>query len=208
MAPDYHHGDLPHVLRAAAAEVITERGLGAFSLREVARRAGVSHAAPAHHFGDTQGLLTSLAVEAMDALAAVTRTAPEPGDDPIQALTASGKAYVNIALSHPAHCQVIFRNDVIDPLDPEYRRAGSGAYAVLTDRLEAVRDHLDADFDIHLAAKLCWTTLQGLLAIFDTMISLDESEDRIPFERNQLIEEFTRTIVGGLANGAIAGGSA
>src|SRR5258707_3669661 len=68
----YHHGDLPNALRRAAVEVIEERGLAAFSLREVARRAGVSHNAPAHHFGDVRGLLTSLAVEGFDLLSATT----------------------------------------------------------------------------------------------------------------------------------------
>ena len=65
-ATTYHHGDLPNALRRAAVEVIEERGLGAFSLREVARRAGVSHTAPAHHFGDMRGLLTSVAIEGFD----------------------------------------------------------------------------------------------------------------------------------------------
>jgi AcrR family transcriptional regulator len=63
MTDRYHHGDLPNALRAAAVDVIAESGIGGFSLREVARRAGVSHNAPAHHFGDMTGLLTSLAVE-------------------------------------------------------------------------------------------------------------------------------------------------
>ena len=57
----YHHRNLPAVLREVTAELVSERGPAGFSLREVARRAGVSHAAPAHHFGDTRGLLTSLA---------------------------------------------------------------------------------------------------------------------------------------------------
>lgn len=57
----YHHGDLRAALLHAAEEELAERGMEAFSLRSVAKRAGVSHAAPAHHFGDAQGLLTALA---------------------------------------------------------------------------------------------------------------------------------------------------
>ena len=56
----YHHGDLPDTLRRAAAELIAERGAAGFSLREVARRAGVSHAAPAHHYGDSTERLAEL----------------------------------------------------------------------------------------------------------------------------------------------------
>ena len=59
----YHHGDLRAVLLHAAEAELAERGIEAFSLRSVAKRAGVSHAAPAHHFGDTGGLLTALAAQ-------------------------------------------------------------------------------------------------------------------------------------------------
>ncbi len=105
MAPDdqYHHGDLPNALRHAAVEVITEKGLGSFSLREVARRAGVSHAAPAHHFGDTRGLLTSLAIEAFSHLKAATEAAAAAEPDPRLRLAAVGRAYVEMGINHPAH---------------------------------------------------------------------------------------------------------
>ena len=65
----YHHGDLPAALRAATAQLVSEKGPSGFSLREVARRAGVSHAAPAHHFGDAEGMLTSVAAEGFAKLA-------------------------------------------------------------------------------------------------------------------------------------------
>ena len=65
----YHHGDLRRVLLDTAVELITERGTDAVSLRELARRAGVSHAAPAHHFTDKAGLFTALAVEGYGMLA-------------------------------------------------------------------------------------------------------------------------------------------
>ncbi len=65
----YHHGDLRRALLAAALEAIEESGPAALSLRDLARRAGVSHAAPAHHFGDKAGLLTALAAEGFDLLA-------------------------------------------------------------------------------------------------------------------------------------------
>ena len=69
MSTTYHHGDLPAALRAATAQLVAEKGPSGFSLREVARRAGVSHAAPAHHFGDAEGMLTSVAAEGFATLA-------------------------------------------------------------------------------------------------------------------------------------------
>ena len=64
----YHHGDLRRSLIDATEALLDERGAEGFSLREVARRAGVSAAAPAHHFGDSAGLLTAVVTEAFDEL--------------------------------------------------------------------------------------------------------------------------------------------
>jgi AcrR family transcriptional regulator len=86
VAERYHHGDLPNALLAAAAEVITEKGVGGFTLREVARRAGVPHAAPAYHFGDSRGLLTSLAVQAFELFAEHMDAAGRGIDDPAEQL--------------------------------------------------------------------------------------------------------------------------
>src|SRR4051794_1253762 len=71
----YHHGNLRRVLIDCALAAIAERGAANLSLRDVARRAGVSHAAPAHHFGDKQGLLTAIAVEGFDGLTQATAAA-------------------------------------------------------------------------------------------------------------------------------------
>ncbi|MEP6299450.1 MAG: TetR/AcrR family transcriptional regulator, partial [Ilumatobacter sp.] len=104
----YHHGDLPHTLRAAAVDVIVDKGLGAFSLREVARRAGVSHAAPGYHFGDVRGLLTAVAIEGFETLYAETSTAASGVEDPVERLEAIGRGYVRVGVRHPGHCEVMF----------------------------------------------------------------------------------------------------
>ncbi len=101
----YHHGDLRRVLLSTAAEAIAESGPAALSLRELARRAGVSHAAPAHHFGDKAGLLTALATQGFDLLADALRQA---GDD----LLDTGVAYVGFAVRHRAHFDVMFRPEL------------------------------------------------------------------------------------------------
>ena len=83
----YHHGDLRAALLAAAEAELAERGVEAFSLRQVAKRAGVSHAAPAHHFGDAQGLLT--------ALAAVSAPSPDGADQDGVVATAPATGVIN-----------------------------------------------------------------------------------------------------------------
>ncbi|MCB1026534.1 MAG: TetR/AcrR family transcriptional regulator, partial [Microthrixaceae bacterium] len=132
----YHHGDLPATLRRAAADLLAERGLAGFSLREVARRAGVSHAAPAHHFGDAEGLLTSVAIEAFQHLTTATEAARAGVDDPVEALVQVGRAYVEVSVQHPGHCALIFREDAICLDDPELQAWGLRAYMVLVTSVE------------------------------------------------------------------------
>ncbi len=126
----YHHGALRPALLAAAEAVIAERGVDGFSLRETARRAGVSPAAPAHHFGDARGLLTALAAEAFrqfgDALEAA-----DGGGSRIERLRAQGQAYVRFALDERAKFDLMWRYFLLDRDDPEYRAASSRAYAIL-----------------------------------------------------------------------------
>ena len=117
----YHHGDLRRQVLAAAATVIAERGVSAVSLRDLARQAGVSHAAPAHHFGTRTGLLTALAAAGFVLLAEALADA--------DGLAEMGVAYVRFALAHPAHFRVMFDSDLLDQDDPDlaYARATTRA---------------------------------------------------------------------------------
>lgn len=120
----YHHGDLRRAILTAAVEAITAVGSANLSLRDVARRAGVSHAAPVHHFGDKAGVLTALAEEGFDLLAEALTSA---GDD----FAEVGVAYVRFAVTHPAHFEVMFRPDTHHRDDPALSAARSRAGAVL-----------------------------------------------------------------------------
>lgn len=199
MTPDrYHHGDLPNALRHAAGEVIAEDGLGRFSLREVARRAGVSHTAPAHHFGDVRGLLTSLAVEGFDHLYEATSTAVADESDPAERLAAMGEAYVAIATDHPAHCQVMFRTDVVDPDDPTLLEAGMRAHAVLRD---TIRDLVEAEglhVDIDVAAELCWAAMQGLVVLAPKLALVDAAHGVEPPSMRVRVRRLTRLMLDGI----------
>jgi len=198
----YHHGDLPNALRRSAADVIAEQGLGNFSLREVARRAGVSHTAPAHHFGDARGLLTALATEGFDALHDATSAAAATEDDPASRLVAIGQAYVTLASEKPGHCQVMFRTDVVDTDDDALRTAGLRAYAVLQDAVGDLiaSEHLDADADV--TAELCWASMQGLVVIQPKLELIDQLAGRRPVGTSERVRRLVQLTLDGVRHAA------
>ncbi len=194
----YHHGDLPNALRRAAAEVIAERGVAGFSLREVARRAGVSHTAPAHHFGDVRGLLTSLATEGFAALERVSAAAAAAHDDPVERLAAIGIAYVELARSHPAHCAVMFRPDVVDQDDAHLAGAGMAAYARLEDAVRCVIVDAGSPADVDEVAWMVWSTMQGLVELGPKIDVINTIRGRAPVSTSTLIERFAAIMAVGL----------
>lgn len=128
----YHHGSLRPALIAAAEAVIAERGLDRFSLRETARRAGVSPAAPAHHFGDARGLLTAIAAQAFTDLADALEAADAAAEPNREArLKAQGRAYVAFALDRPARFDLMWRKPLLSNDDPQLIEAGDRAFEVL-----------------------------------------------------------------------------
>jgi AcrR family transcriptional regulator len=124
-ARGYHHGDLRRSIVDAALRVIAADGPGALSLRDLARQAEVSHAAPAHHFGNKAGLLTAIAVEGYTLLADALSRGPEP------TFLDVGARYVRFALDHPAHFEVMFRPDLYDHENPAVVEARGHTNAAL-----------------------------------------------------------------------------
>lgn len=159
----YHHGDLRRALLAAAEAELAERGVEAFSLRRVAKRAGVSHAAPAHHFGDVRGLLTALAADGFERLVAMqsAREAEAEGDAESR-LVALGLGYVDFAEAHPALFRLMFASGRPDHADARLCAAGTAAYARLVDgvaaRVRAAGREAPSAVDV-LAA---WSAAHGL----------------------------------------------
>ncbi len=108
----YHHGDLRTALLASAEAELAEHGIEAFSLRQVAKRAGVSHAAPAHHFGDANGLLTALAAEGFrQFLAAQAAREAVAEQTPRARMIAAGLGYVDFATARPALFRLMHASD-------------------------------------------------------------------------------------------------
>src|SRR5687767_743727 len=157
----YHHGALREALIDATESLLAEKGPESFSLREVARRAGVSPAAPAHHFGDASGLLTAVATLGFDGLAAALREAEaRGGNDPRARLKEQGVAYVSFALRYPGRFRLMFR-DALRQDDEALARAGNAAFLVLED---GVRLAFATPAGKPLPRK-AWTALLGLWSV-------------------------------------------
>ncbi len=199
MKDSYHHGDLPAALRSASAELIAERGPSGFSLREVARRAGVSHAAPAHHFGTTTGLLTSVATEGYTHLAAAFDNAGEGIIDPVARLTALGKAYVSVALSRPGHFTVMANKDLVDQDDPDFDEASKGCYAQLLSAIEALAATHNPDLDINGAAALTWSSVHGLAQLIPSMPMVRQDGMDPILAAEQFVDRFAHLMINGYA---------
>ncbi len=117
----YHHGNLRQALLEAARALAAENTIDSITLREVARRAGVSHAAPYHHFADKRALLRALALDAFKELHHILNTIlkstlqADPTTHPTATLSAIGLAYLQFALSHPTEFRFMFRKTLCEP---------------------------------------------------------------------------------------------
>ncbi|MCX5140770.1 TetR/AcrR family transcriptional regulator [Streptomyces sp. NBC_00338] len=152
----YHHGDLRRAVLSAALDVIRTEGPAVLSLRDLARRAGVSHAAPAHHFKDRTGLLTAIATEGYGLFADALADAPD--------LRERGVRYVRFATEHPAHFQVMFQPDLYRADDPELLAAKDRASGELRAGVARLPDAGRGD-DPRLAGVAAWSLAHGFAGL-------------------------------------------
>lgn len=166
-ARSYHHGDLKSALLDAAASVLADQGVEGFTLRECARRAGVSHGAPAHHFSDVRALLSAFTAQSFEQLEALTREyqrkAPPDG---FSQLLASGTAYVDYALTERARFQLMFRSDRLDTSNEQLRRAGQAVFGILQECMARTSAEAGAEGAM-LAEKtaLAWSLVHGFATL-------------------------------------------
>lgn len=156
----YHHGHLRATLMAAALEAIADDGPMNLSLRDLARRAGVSHAAPAHHFGDKAGLMAAIAAEGWDLLADTTGATWEQTADFLEV----GVAYVRFATTHPAHFAVMFRPDLFRGDHPGLTAARARARAALVGPAAGVAAMTAGDTES--ASLAAWSLMHGLATLW------------------------------------------
>jgi AcrR family transcriptional regulator len=159
----YHHGNLKTELLNAALKLISESGPQAFTLREVARRAGVSHNAPYRHFRDKDDLLGAVAAEGFGQLTAAMKQSAARGKTPLERFRLCGRGYIQFALQYPQHFQVMF--DLPSSLDqnPDYARTGDEAFETLLGFIaECQKANVLSPGDPKPLAFMAWSMVHGI----------------------------------------------
>ena len=196
-AAPYHHGALHGALLEAAERVLERDGLAGLTLRAVAREAGVSHAAPTHHFGDLTGLVSELAAVGYRQFNAAMTAAAPLTEQPM----ARARAYVAFAQAHPGMYGLMFRAERLDMKRPSLHEAANAAFAGFAGAIGASRHEQISEQALSLdqaaAIVRAWSLVHGF-----TMLLLDDRLSdvlrRIPngTDVETLLEAMLRSTVG------------
>jgi AcrR family transcriptional regulator len=174
----YHHGKLKQALVDAAIALIAEVGTNGFTLREVARRAGVSHNAPYRHYRDRDELLAVVAMQGFERLKAAMRRSAARGSSALERLRFCGRGYVDFALRWPQHFFVMFDLPSSREKYPEYAAVGQEAFdTLLTFIVACQEDGALPREEPEMLALTAWSLVHGIakLAI----------SQHLPFRRAQ-----------------------
>jgi AcrR family transcriptional regulator len=164
----YHHGNLRRSLIQAGREVLAERGVDALSLREVARRARVSPAAPYHHFADKAELVSVIVQHGFEDFAGALRSGADTADgSALQRLTGMGLAYVRFAVANPDLFRLLFRPELRGgtregAAAAAMERAGSAAYQVFLDGVKAAVQEGSVQGSVDDVALVALSVVHGL----------------------------------------------
>lgn len=178
----------------ASIALVAEQGVRAVSFREVARRAGVSHQTPYHHFGDHRGILRAIAREGFAALSKAMRDASTAaGHDPVDGLTAAGIAYVTFARDHLGHFRVMFQRALVDVHDPDAPMPEAEATYATVVRLctEAHEAGHGRGLSVETLTATAWSLVHGLATLMTEGV-LARKHDATGPASDLLIDEVVR----------------
>jgi len=164
----YHHGALRDELIGACVALIESEGIGAVSLRRVARAAGVSPGAPYHHFPDRSSLLAAIVVQGYELLEPRLRNAIDEAPTGARALGALIETYVEFARRHPAHLHLMLRGELAR-LDrhPDAQGRGEGAIRILTVAVERCqREGTAPPGDTETLVGMVWALCVGIVTLW------------------------------------------
>lgn len=155
----HHHGDLRNALVTAGIELLDEGGVAGLTLRKCAARAGVSHAAPAHHFRGLKGLITAIVTRGYKLFAAEMDVNIKAADnDPMSRLGGCCRGYVKFSRENNALASIIFNKKNCFEDDPEWIEAADAAYQILIDICAPFKHRHDS---AELTQIAVWTMLEG-----------------------------------------------
>ncbi len=181
----YHHGDLRRVLLEAADEAIEEHGVAGLSMRDLARRANVSHAAPTHHFGDKAGLLTAFAAEGFEQLAQALTTARRASNSFLE----MGLAYVRFAIERRAQFEVMFRPELFHADDPALLAAKARSADALYAGVQELPDGTLTDGgEIKVAGQAAWSMVHGFATLWLTGAFPAGDQDPVELARSLFVQ--------------------
>ncbi|QFZ91222.2 TetR/AcrR family transcriptional regulator [Synechococcus elongatus] len=193
----YHHGDLRQALVEASLEIIAEtRDASSVSLREVARRVGVSPAAPYRHFADKDVLLAAVAEEGFQQLLLALRVEAHVTDEPLARLQANGVAYVKFAIAHPAHYRVMFNSFRVEKENyPSLNTVAREAFAEMVHAITAGQSiGVIQPSDPRQLAWISWSLVHGLaLLLIDRQLPIVDEQ-----EISSLVTLATHSLIYGL----------
>ncbi|MCU0535900.1 MAG: TetR/AcrR family transcriptional regulator [Hydrococcus sp. Prado102] len=174
----YHHGDLRQALIEEAIALVAEQGMSNWSLREVARRIGVSHTAPYRHFTDRDALLAAVAERGFQKMSQFLRASlVEIPNRHSQKLQAIGVAYVQYAIAHPSEYEVMFRYQKNEPQHSALTEAANQTFAILVDVIEKGQEN--GEFRQENPTELAcvsWSLVHGLsMLLIDGRLNVPEN---------------------------------
>jgi AcrR family transcriptional regulator len=184
----YHHGNLRETLLQAAIQLIAEVGPAGFTLREVARRAGVSHNAPYRHFPDREDLLAAMAAQGFRELNKAMLEAVGHHRSSVGRLKRAGLAYVEFALRRPEHFTVMFDAAVFKHKTPDSAEAAEQAFGTLLGLVKACQDQgrLPSG-DLRQFALLAWSMVHGVAKL--------ATAKRLPYESPADVLKFAKFVI-------------